>query len=539
MTRARSISTQLAGTVTACALATTVAFAEPPAKRCCEIARARRYPVGAPKSSDVIMRSLRLHPTNKKDPHDTMQALKDFHVTRLEWAYIESKPFIEKVKASGRVFGGAAAAPSYHTARKEPGWFEKVVILDREGKPIIAPWKRTWNRTLWGCINNPELERGYIAYLKRYIDAGADVMQRDEPGANHNATRWGGCFCPHCMKAFRVYLARNTTPEQRAKLGVADVKTFDYAAHLRQKGAPVGDAFAKWKGGELKRLFGEFQMQASVDFHHRTRKAIDAYAGRRVPFSCNNGTRTWSPVQLCYDWVFGELSYGHARPEHLYQAMRKAAEHDRIQVVTMPKKGDTRDPDGWRRRTRQTIATAYASGGLCMVPWDVYMPRDAPRYFGSPTQYADLFGFVRASAAYLNGYEDAAVAGKGLKETRYGRTPPLEIGGGAGELRAFVRARPGKDTAPVVIHLIEWAAAGKSVKLTLRTERFFGRRPLAVKLLVPAPYDPAAHAKADQTKQYTSLSKTVDVPVKTDAGSTIVEVPALDPWGMLIVTPKG
>jgi hypothetical protein len=31
-------------------------------------------------------------------------------------------------------------------------------------------------------MNNPELERGYTAYLKKYVDAGAQIMQRDEPG---------------------------------------------------------------------------------------------------------------------------------------------------------------------------------------------------------------------------------------------------------------------------------------------------------------------------------------------------------------------
>ncbi len=484
------------------------------------------------------MRSLRLRPANKKDPHDTLQALRDFHVTRLSWAYIDNKAFIEKVKASGCVFGGAASAPSYRPQGKDPRWFEKVVVVNAKSEPIIAPWKRTWKRTLWGCINNPELERGYVEYLERYIDAGADVMQRDEPGANALATRWGGCFCPHCMKAFRAYLARNTTPEKRRQLGIADLETFDYGKYLIKQNAPVGDGFAKWKGGELKELFVAFQTEATIAFHERTRKALDAHAGRRVPVSCNNGVHRWGPIQLTFDWAFGELSYGRARPDTLYHAMRTAAGHDRFQVITMPKKGDRKDLAAWERRTRQTIATAYACGGLCMVPWDVYMPRDAPRYFGTPAQYADLFGFVRANAKHLEGYEDAAVAGKGMKDPRYGNRPPLMIEGGTGEVWAFVRARPGRRDAPVVIHLVEWGAESRPFTLKLRTDAFFGEHPITATLLIPPGYDRTAHEKADQTREYAALSKAAPVQTAPKDDFAIVRIPGLDPWGLLVLTPK-
>ncbi len=506
-------------------------------KRVCEVARPRTYPAGGPRSSDVIMRSLRLHVRNDKDPHDTMQALKDFHVTRLEWAYVTNKAFIEKVKASGRVFGGAASAPSYLHKRNDAKWFEKVVVLDLNGQPIIAPWKRTWNRTLWGCVNNPELERGYVEYLKGYINAGTQVMQRDEPGANESATHWGGCFCPHCMKAFREYLAKHTTATKRRELGIESIEAFDYAQHLRKQRAPVGDAFKKWDGGELKRLFVAFQTHATLEFHKRTRKAMDAHAGRRVPVSCNNGVHRWGPIQLCFDWAFGELSYGRTRPELIYQAMRAAAGHDRIQVITMPKKGDRKGLDQWQRRTRQTIATAYACGGFCMVPWDVYMPNNAPRYFGTPAQYADLFGFVRANAKVLEGYEDAAVAGKALNETRYGESPPVSLRNGTGEVRAFVRARPGQRDAPVVVHLVEWGKTSKPVTLALRTDAFFGDRPLAIKLLTPPTYDKSAHENADRTRNYAALSRTADLPSAAQGKFTVVQIPALDPWGILVVSP--
>ena len=76
------------------------------------------------------MRSLRIHPTNTSDPHDTLQALRDFHVTTLAWAYIADPAFITKVRQSGRVFGGAAAAPSYVGDRQRDDWLQDVCIVN-------------------------------------------------------------------------------------------------------------------------------------------------------------------------------------------------------------------------------------------------------------------------------------------------------------------------------------------------------------------------------------------------------------------------
>ena len=62
----------------------TVCPAADMAQRVCEVANSRQRPPGAPKASDVIMRTLRWHPASAKDPHDTMAALRDFHVSRLD-----------------------------------------------------------------------------------------------------------------------------------------------------------------------------------------------------------------------------------------------------------------------------------------------------------------------------------------------------------------------------------------------------------------------------------------------------------------------
>ena len=66
------------------------------------------YP-GMLRASDVCMRSLRPRPINASDPHDTLQAICDFHVTRLEWTYGLTAEFIAKVEALGCTASGACA----------------------------------------------------------------------------------------------------------------------------------------------------------------------------------------------------------------------------------------------------------------------------------------------------------------------------------------------------------------------------------------------------------------------------------------------
>ena len=518
----------LAATLAAFTPSATNAATPPPVW---ETAKPGPQPPGAPRASDVIMRALKLRQRSAKESYDVRQALNDFHVTRLEWAYITDAKFIGEQKQAGRVFGGAVSAPSYVRPAGVKDWFERVVVVNRLGQPLIAPSKRNWSRTLWGCMNNPELERGYVADLKKSIDSGAQVMQRDEPEGNYLAVKWGGCFCEHCMAAFRKFLAKKLTADERRKLGVEPVDHFDYRAYLAKLNAPVGDEFGRWDGGRLKQLFEQFQLDSTVAFHQRTRAALDRLAGRHVAMSCNNGVAKWSPVQLEFDWAFGELSFSHAQPDYLLSAFHAALEHGRLQVVTMPKSSHTGDLEPPRSRTRPTVATAYALGGWCMVPWDVYMPGDTPRYFGEPEQYADLFGFIRAAAPWLDGYSEAAVTGVTGRDTRYEDRPPVTVLDHP-EVLAVVRAKPGQSDAPVVIHLVDWSSQPRPFKIALDPTTLSGGHPWRVSLLQPTAYNAEAHRTAQTSGKFASLIQ------KQELGHgylTTASIPALHPWGIVVL----
>jgi len=505
-------------------------------KRIHEVAQPRPLPEGAPRASDVIMRSLTLREGTNEGEHDTFRALSDFHVNRLEWAYIRDRDFIARCREKGILFGGAASSAMSHVVMpKGDSDYAALACVNLRGEPVVPTWKRAWNPpgNWWMCVNNPVLEQRYMEYLKSCLDAEAQVMQRDEPEGNGSAVNWGGCFCDHCMEAFRKTLAESTTAQQRAEMGIGDIETFNYRELLLRQNAPVGDDFRRFDGGELKRRFTEFQEAATLAFHQRTRQALNEYAGRKVAFSCNNGCRRWTPVELAFDWCFGELSFRHATPDFIHNCMLQATSLQRRQVVTMPKKSDRDDLEGWCRLTRQTIAMAYACGGHSMVPWDVYMPGDAPRYFGTPEQYADLFGFIRAGAEYLDGYEYAGAVGAGLSCDLFGDRMPIELHGGEG-VCAVLRALPGKTDTPVVIHLIDWSEKPGPLELSLNPAAFFGKRPLKMRLLRPAPFDKTKHAQAESSQVFGELVECVSL----DGGyKTTLSLPVVTPWAMLVVEP--
>jgi hypothetical protein len=169
-----------------------------------------------------------------------------------------------------------------------------------------------------------------------------------------------------------------------------------------------------------------------------------------------------------------------------------------------------------------------------IVPWDQFGGVNKLRVFSRPEDLADLYGFVRANAPYLDGYEDAAAVGYRLTDPRWEKNPVLSVEG-ADRVSAFVRAKPGDVDAPVVVHLIEWGEPN-AFRLKLRAPAFFGGGEIAVALRTPCSYDARLHEDAETSKQYFPLSRTMPLRTTPDVNWRVVDVPALKPWGMLIVS---
>lgn len=557
------------------------------------------WPANAPAADDVTMRTLWFRPLPIDCGQDTMQALADFHATRLDWSYlrtyepegrfevemgfppirdydlllVEEKERIRQVRDMGRFFGGASNA----SVGTDVIWHEprvatkKHTMLGIDGEPLIMGHMRYWDAPQSpGCANNPHYLEGHIRFIINYIDAGAQGMQRDEPSGNESyAARGIGCYCPYCMEGFSEYLSRNYS-DKFEDLGINSLSDWSYRDHVYERGLQADSADDyDWsdpstmrsllRGDPIAPYFVEFQEKAQTEFFKVVRSRVNEYYGGSFPYSCNNTSFQRYDPELYhgFDFYMSELMMRSADPAHLYDRSQEARKRGKVQVFGSPKTmGEEYDEQYLVDLKRKVIATSYAVGGLCQVPWDLFeQTRDGlGRYFGDPADYSDLFAFVRASGDFLHGYDDAGGYGPEIpEETRYGNRQPIEIIGPESELYAFIRARPRDYESPVVIHFIDWNETPESTKIRLDPELIFPGRNVRIMLRTPADYDAELHAGAEvkaqamrvdgspmgysQRKAYTNLVNTTILEHQQSDGWVQFSLPALQPWGMLIIKP--
>ncbi|MEI8205544.1 MAG: hypothetical protein WCG03_01545, partial [Kiritimatiellales bacterium] len=450
-----------------------------------EVAVPYKRPANAPGASDVQIRTLRFRPTDANDPQDTFKAMDQFHVTRLEWSYLEvyeagaedlkSLPAdlekIKRTKASGRIFGGAANASSGTFVQWDDvngKHIKKYTVIDRSGHSVVGGHMRYWTHPQSpGCVNNPEYRQGHLEYMKRYIDAGATTIQRDEPsGQFAYAQNGSGCFCEYCMKGFRAYLKKNISAEELKSLGVKEVETFDYKEYLNAISPPPVTDFFDWSdpktvtrmGGKLHKHFEQFQLDSCTGFFKWLRKEVQAYnGGVQIGYSCNNTSfQKWDePYIMEFDYCISEMMMQTGNPAHIYNRAQAARKLGKLQVFGTPKSmGAEINETELVRLKQQVLATAYASGANGSVPWDVFMQsKDGnARYFCQPEDFAPLFGFVRANDKYLSDYCTAGGKGPGFEDNPYAAGFPVEVA--HTNLCIVLRAVPGKKDAPIVVHLV-------------------------------------------------------------------------------------
>jgi len=270
-------------------------------------------------------------------------------------------------------------------------------------------------------------------------------------------------------------------------------------------------------------------------FLREMHKAFEKRLGRHVPISCN---LAWNnclfggkgePVAMLFDFGMAELGRDKVRPDFLWQASRDVRSRGKAMVYTSYH-------DLGVELYRLAIAGCYATGLHFIVPWDQYGGVNKPRVFSRARDQADLYGFVRANAPFLDGYEDAAAIGYRLEDARWGKPSILSVTG-ADRVSAFVRAKPGDTAAPVVVHLIDWGKP-KAFRIRLRPAAFFRTVEVVAALHSPSPFDARAHEKAETSGDYAPLSRTKELRIAPDGDWRIIEVPALTPWGMLVISQR-
>lgn len=542
---------------------------------------------GFPSYSDVSSRTLTIRDVPYEDEKNIFRAAKDFHLTRIDWAYIwftgRELKAVQELKALGYSFCGSAAQhiPCWIGDMAPVDWLDEIIMKDIQGNPSVMSFIRTWkNPQLIGDLSNPVYYDGHLEYYKKLIDAGCDVLQRDAADHHYLAvTTAGGGFTQTGVAGFSRWLAANVSPEVLLSLGITDVSTFDYKAYLTARGAPAGDDFSlKSYNDPLKQYWYKYWEDLSVEFFTRLLSDCKAYAGRDIPFGINNTSfQKWDPLYKVFDLGISEIMLVSANPDHLWKRMLATEKAGKFQIIGSAKLLELEvSREEKSALDNKVIATLYANGALGMVPWDTFeQSKDGKkRFFGKPEHYAPVFGFVRGIAKCLDGYDrayDYSTRGILTAGIRAGELP-LRIEGTENEVCAFVRVNKHDAARPVAVHLIDWGkplidpktgkvdelwelASGESLYKEIRGIENMKRSPakpfeavfrqdafrapaesLSFKLLTPRPYDRQQHETAEQTKLYTNLVEEQSLTVRIENGEIRLSIPPLHPWGVLTVT---
>jgi hypothetical protein len=347
-----------------------------------------------------------------------------------DWAF---KHHFDRVRAAREMGikylpGAAFRTASAHMIDHDPDFMDSV-CRSLEGEPITVPWlwdhEHKGHPAYWFCTNAP----GYRDYLRhqmaRAFEAGADGLHIDDYMGT-SGTHWagGGCFCRHCMAAFREYLEQKAEPEELGELGIASLEGFDYGEFLRARGVTAED-FRNHAGWQPERIplshaFLDFQKLAAVEWVAEYRRYCEGVAGRPLALCVNSSVTHPDSILIA--------------PVVTFFSGEVPAEADSGGVSALPvwsfKLGDALgrpmactaagqdwayvSANGRPGLVRAWIAQAYAFGHQFMPPvrqWCYTKEKGTHWYEPGPEEFAPLCRFVRANARLFDGYDSVAQVG--------------------------------------------------------------------------------------------------------------------------------
>ena len=407
------------------------------------------------------------------DCNSTLSTAAAFSATRIDWTFLDpssakTAAFLRDAGAAGLPVSAAINAnmPDRPECEDELNCTKVGRVQDLFGRALTLPWMTHWqNPPMYeagaaGCVNAPEYERIKYKYIDSLLAAGVSGFIHDDWTMNTDFSRdkqtlnssdggsvsfASGCFCKHCMRGFTEYLrggnASSVTPAELSRLNIssADWSYKEHAlhelsscphAHPHSHSAPPSGCASAADNEQLSTAFDEFQRDSTGLHLARMMAHIRAEEKKlgigRVAVACNGDTTKAGDLQAARESTgLSQFDYGmkeyrsdgslgdlHALVRTFWQAesIRKA------QVLTLPKRSCEASPykAADTALIRESIAVSYSAGGHMIIPWDNSLSTSVScpgRYWGKTDWYADLYHFVRAQAALLDGFEHAPSAG--------------------------------------------------------------------------------------------------------------------------------
>ena len=356
--------------------------------------------------------------------YDNPARYESYGCTVLGWAGRADAAHIEKAHALGvRLFTTSIGFRTEGRGVMDfTAEFLDAACKDLAGKPIVVPW--LWDHRYkghpyyWWCTNSPQFRRYLDDRLRRVMAARPDGLHIDDYTGTAGCVTWlGGCFCPHCMAAFRQYLAGNLPKQSLAELGIADVEKFDYGKFLTARGETAEKYVSRRGSLPLAREFYDFQLRAVTQFVAEYARRAAELRGKPIAFSVNS--HLTDPSQLA---IAPYVTYFCCEVDH--QASRGRLPGHPIYVYKLADGlarpvAATASGQDWAfinqhnksGLVRLWVALSYAFGHNFMAPhrqWCYTKEKGTHWYDGPTEQYAWLYQFIRRHAALLDEYEAVA-----------------------------------------------------------------------------------------------------------------------------------
>ena len=161
------------------------------------------------------------------------------------------------------------------------------------GEPFIVPW--LWDHEYkghpawWWCTNSPVYRQYLSSRLEDLMAVEPDGLHIDDYRGSSGSVTWlSGCFCRHCIKAFRDYAAENVTEEKLAELGIVDLEKFDYREFLTARGITPEEYKSRRVRLPLADEFYDFHVKSNNAFVAEYRRRAERVRGKPLTLCVNS-----------------------------------------------------------------------------------------------------------------------------------------------------------------------------------------------------------------------------------------------------------
>jgi len=307
--------------------------------------------------------------------------------------------------------------------------FEDAICRSLEGKPILVPWlwdhEHKGHPAYWFCTNSPAY-RDYLKHqMKNAFLIDVEGLHIDDY-AGTSGTRWagGGCFCRHCVAAFREHLKENVPREKLAELGIESLDAFDYGQFLRDSGV-TAEQYKREAAWHPERLplsheYENFQRRRSTEWVAQYRRWAEEQAGHRLALCVNSGVSGGDSLLIAPFVTFfsGEVGHeaesGQVSPKPVWSFKLGDAVGRPVACTGAGWDWAFVNEQNKPGLVRTWIAQAYAFGHQFMPPvhqWCYTKEKGSHWYDAPPEELAYVCRFVRENAGLFDGYDAVAHVG--------------------------------------------------------------------------------------------------------------------------------